>query len=251
MHCMIWLASVHVDYIITKIHRRQKVHACHSCNNNYFIHTAWKVSLDVELKSLVSDATNFDSWLKLQCIRIWGTGHTGNTQPLEMQCSYGEEVLWQVSLKYTEQTFSSQRLWDMPIRKTVPTCTCHRAVHALQVSITSALLYVPQKWPLCIAGLCSLTGLWLDLWPWGVWGSIHGPFYWMAACMYPVPGTADVLRDNCHLGDLKPTSMDLHATHPDYTLASQMCWGKCGMSCYSCLGRDVNDFYNRLKPAIP
>ena len=41
--------------------------------------------------------------------------------------------------------------------------------------------------------------------------------------VYPVQGTADVLRDNCHLDDLKPTSMDLHATRPDYTLGSQMC----------------------------
>ena len=42
-----------------------------------------------------------------------------------------------------------------------------------------------------------------------------------------VPCTAGVLRDTWHLGDLKPTSMDLHATRSDYTLASQMCWGKC------------------------
>ena len=39
---------------------------------------------------------------------------------------------------------------------------------------------------------------------------------WLHA-LNPVPG------DDCHLDDLKPTSMDLHATRPDYTLASQMC----------------------------
>ena len=102
-----------------------------------------------------------------------------------------------------------------------------------------------KKWPVRIAGLCRLTRLWLDLPIQGGCGLILDLFSWWPHAAYLVPGTAEVLRDDCHLGAIKQfeahiLAVDLHATRPDNILLRATCWDKCAMSSYYCLGREMS-----------